>query len=619
MNRNNQMQKSKKRKSKGKKNKLHDNNNNNNNNLYDNDPYEPSRDIRGRGLIIINKKLTQEILPSIISETSIPNLFYYMDKATAIQYNVEILSNNGQCDIRILNYDFHDKQTGQNVYCIATKIPKDKNRDYEWRMEDKIYTANDLKQQRLDIPKSARNNNLRFKNATKNSKVILDKIINSKHFNILRDTEWHKIRVFDKNNNKLRLTLSLTKLEFINRVKTFIKRNATELKIVPVVMFYGKTFEIEYILMVEIHEESKSYIGIGIKYNDNKDLMFINGLHLDLLKIKQQHQLINPSHKCHCFDQCASNSFITDLIIGNPTELSKAMRNCKEINTMKKTIQKLKNNEKEYCKQSKAQNLRIHDLEDTIQRLKEQISRGQMGQIGGRLTANNNYHNNYPSPSSSTANSTHSSETGVPTIPTGSAPLLNAMNLNATIQQQQHFINNNMLNINNKMVNIQQTTQQQQQQQAIIPQYMLSQPLQQTIQQTIPTTTTLNYPTTYNPLFNNINTINNISNISNINAINNTAANWSLIGGVGVGVAGNNNNITNPASITNMALATNNNQQQIALPTTFNINGTIINNNNVNNVQINNNLNPMNAFANNTNNNNNNSNNGNNNNNNNLL
>eukprot|EP00485_Elphidium_margaritaceum_P004285 CAMPEP_0202695910 /NCGR_PEP_ID=MMETSP1385-20130828/9340_1 /ASSEMBLY_ACC=CAM_ASM_000861 /TAXON_ID=933848 /ORGANISM="Elphidium margaritaceum" /LENGTH=896 /DNA_ID=CAMNT_0049351991 /DNA_START=13 /DNA_END=2703 /DNA_ORIENTATION=+ len=335
--------------------------------------YEPHDSLlRGQGMIIISKQLTSKILPSRVRLTNNANMFYFMDKWTAIQcYHQHIVCHD---PVLVLNYDFRDATSNDFLYCVARKIDPSANRNFSYRMDDRLYTAVELAQSGFSVPLSSRLNNAMFVHLEQNlAHARRAFLYNLAH--LIQYTEWHKLRVYDCNSNKRRITLSMTKLELRHTLQTFARNESKRVAgaVIPVVMFAGVSYKISYVWMVAIDEQYgvPSFIGIGFDY-DAEHRVNITALHLDIRKLQQQHQLIHPEHECQCFEGC-DTSMITDLVIGNPTELTKAMRSNRDVQSMQQTIHNLLG----------SKNRTIQELQERCQQLQARVYAQTMHNGGG--------------------------------------------------------------------------------------------------------------------------------------------------------------------------------------------------------------------------------------------
>ena len=111
-----------------------------------NPTYDPPSTIRARGNIRIPRAITEKVIPSKIDVKCFSNLYSYLDKLTALQWNEQDDHKYDIGDKKVLDYDFHDKQTGESLYCLIKRIdetvPTSKN--YKWIMDKALYNQSEL-------------------------------------------------------------------------------------------------------------------------------------------------------------------------------------------------------------------------------------------------------------------------------------------------------------------------------------------------------------------------------------------------------------------------------------------------------------------------------------------
>ena len=337
--------------------------------------FEPHPLSRAKGNIMISDKMIDKIIGNkTIEGEYILNKRRYIDLTTAITqwYKQKQIDWNGK-KIKIINYDFHEKDTNEILYCVLLRKSYSnsneqitQNRKYgEWTMIEALFTEKQLRQQygilcdKL-LPKSPRiyskelpssYNFISYKN--NKDKILNDLMMNpSKIEKIIYETKWTKKQIKCRKDSRRRMTLSLDKLEFQNRIKQHCLNN--DINLIPILMFNNNKnndeYWIEYIWIIRIDDILKTDIGISLIYNSDKSQLKVNGIHLVKEWMINQHQLISPKHnmKCICFDNFTSN--ITNLSIGNPDDHLNKMK------ALKKSNQELK------IKNDKLQK-RINELE----------------------------------------------------------------------------------------------------------------------------------------------------------------------------------------------------------------------------------------------------------------
>lgn len=297
--------------------------------------YHPPKQLRAQGNIQISKSLTDTIIPQRIAE-DIKEVYQYMDKITAINCfeNDMDLDLDANAAILVFNYGFHDRDTQQLLYTVAEKqdITNNKSRGYKWKMVNDLFTAQQLEQlyqvPANGLPKLFRACS-RFACSVQNDETLIRQHLQSAQFvhTLIQKVQWHKTEVFHRVNNKRRMTLSLTKPEFMQRMTDCVKMERQEastaaqqedgIQLIPILLFNNveNTYLIEYVWIV--HLEPGIDIGISFKYNATNGVR-VTGIHLDGEYIKAQHQLIYPNHTLSSLESFTSN--ITNLAIGNPDD-----------------------------------------------------------------------------------------------------------------------------------------------------------------------------------------------------------------------------------------------------------------------------------------------------------
>ena len=298
--------------------------------------YEPGAIYRAQGNLQISKNLTEIIIPNKICEY-IDDIYRYMDKITAIHCydnNIKLLNidgDNNRLDdnnIMIINYGFHDKENSNKIlYCIAEKqdTSNGKARGYKWRLINRLFTDIQIKNEynissKELLPKSFRNK-LSFKLLLKQEIKIKKLLFCDKDcFDMIQNCNWHRLDIYNRINNKRRMTLSMTKPEFIKCITDYYTKicNHNLINLIPILLFDNdeNKYLIEFIWIINI--ENNINIGIGLRYDSINNRLKVGGIHLDSQYIRNQHQLIDPYHNCHCLDSFQTN--ISDLKIGNPDD-----------------------------------------------------------------------------------------------------------------------------------------------------------------------------------------------------------------------------------------------------------------------------------------------------------
>ena len=289
--------------------------------------YEPNNKYRAKGNIKIEAIFTREIIPKRI-EQKISNIFHFMDKYTAIIFGDGQYVDLG--DVKIMNYGFKEKTTLQPLYCILRK-------HFEtnwviWKMENELFTKDRLQKEfdcqtvpicpRDLFPKKQVNYHL---NKIKSQFSRNPKIIEQ----IAKYTAWHKLPIKARTYNKKRITLAMTKEEFIDNLTQFVNtknndnnnNNNNKYNFIPILTFNSESnkYRIELVWIVRI--DNGTDVGIALTLNNENETLHVCGIHLDETYIHNQHELCcnkleENEFKCNCMDLWQSR--INMLTIGNP-------------------------------------------------------------------------------------------------------------------------------------------------------------------------------------------------------------------------------------------------------------------------------------------------------------
>eukprot|EP01084_Bolivina_argentea_P255401 429557_1 len=286
--------------------------------------------------IQIPRKLTDKVIPNKVNgwnnklkyigkkKIGPSHLFNYMHKSMLV--NGSYVGNE---KIKIINFDFYDKDTGKCLYCIM-EIQGPNAKNYKWKLHNKLYNAFECKTFMNILPISPRNNKI--------FQIQLQQVLNalrqwnvSKKFNKIK---WNKVNSYYRQAGDERTTLSLKNEKFKRYFSVFVRNRHDEcddINIFPILMFNNSNkYWIEYVFIVEI---KGSNIGISFGYNAKKGIIEVTGIHLDKNSLYVQHKLALPNHKCHCLDNFISN--YSDIKIG-------------EFNEEKDKIKQLKTQLKQY-------------------------------------------------------------------------------------------------------------------------------------------------------------------------------------------------------------------------------------------------------------------------------
>eukprot|EP01083_Nonionella_stella_P051049 135562_1 len=269
---------------------------------YNPDPFSTKRSVR------MPKKLTQVVIPECVKEL-IADAYDFITKITAMvllslsqkEYDDYVVDVG---DHMILNYGFHDRNTGEVLYLVAVK-----GCNNVYTLGDVLYTKRALcdiyQLHHHQLPKSWHQQN--------DMKHMMNQVNygfnETFRLSYLCSVQWHRLPIFRVMNNKQRITFSITKPEFIECLKNWWRMNKN-CTLIPIIMFNGNGYRVEYVQIVRIRDG----IDIGVSYVYRNGFQ-ATGIHLNKAHLLRQHQLADPHHKCHCLD--GFESIIDDLHIGN--------------------------------------------------------------------------------------------------------------------------------------------------------------------------------------------------------------------------------------------------------------------------------------------------------------
>jgi len=291
--------------------------------------YDPPALFRAQSNIQIQRAFTENVVPNRIRE-EFTDLYQYMDKAVAFNHvhidnddddecNEDQKNDDEEEEVKMVDLDFHDRVTGERLYGV---VKPHRHKGFRWRMEPRLYTANELNTTYHISPNDSP--------PLFSRPVVIDEHqqqIRTRLHEPLGRTKWSKVKIFapqrDK-NTKQRMTLSVIKQVFVRTLTECVTRLQREkqLNLIPIVMFSGNAKEnrhwVEYVQIVRFCGNVD--IGVSFVYDEEKDAVFVSGIHLDRDAILRQHELLLPGHgkECRCLDGFVSN--ISDLKIGNLDE-----------------------------------------------------------------------------------------------------------------------------------------------------------------------------------------------------------------------------------------------------------------------------------------------------------
>eukprot|EP01084_Bolivina_argentea_P148348 259386_1 len=286
-------------------------------------------DPTGPGRVTISRELTTKLIPKLIGKNCI-NVYNFMNQSLAIQKNKIIFANT----IGIINFDFYDKKTNEPLFCVIKQQHLNSKKLHKWYMIEKLFTKHQLQKEfnitTDQLPKSIRSNN-NFKKQLQN----ITNISLCKHMkNIIQNTNWNKIPVYKRVNNREILKLFLTKSEFKNKLHKYNNQNIPT-PLLPILRINpnNNQYWIQHIWITKIRDNIS--IGISLQMNVISSKLEVRGIYVDKIYISNMHQLATP-HNCMCLDNFICN--INDLAIGNVHDDKNTIKNLKRENNKLKHL-----------------------------------------------------------------------------------------------------------------------------------------------------------------------------------------------------------------------------------------------------------------------------------------
>eukprot|EP01084_Bolivina_argentea_P001156 2117_1 len=239
--------------------------------------YSPNVQFKAQNFLKISRDLTQFIIPNRVGET-IADIFQFINKSTAMAHHCHnALSLNtghdGSTASIIYNYGFHDKETGETLYCIADRIAGNYN---QYRMRNTLYTTQDITYV-VHPPKSSRR-------CYPFEMQMVENILASSMADIVCKTKWNRVGVFNvthnthctKQYNKQRLTLFITKQVLMAAIQRFVCDTSSKIQLIPMAMFDedGCAYRVEYVHVIAIRDND---IGISYCYDRCNDRVEVSG------------------------------------------------------------------------------------------------------------------------------------------------------------------------------------------------------------------------------------------------------------------------------------------------------------------------------------------------------
>jgi len=355
--------------------------------------YYPTSAFRAQGNIQIAKQLTEQIIPERIAEV-IPSVYAFMDKSTALAIRSALRVQHNGTRLLVLNYGFHDERSGEALFCVAAQQDRSAtaSRGYALRMLNELFDADELCSRfAIDAqhaPKSFRETPI-FAEKLRHGNAIQRALLSEEERRrIIEETPWHKIAIFNKVNNKRRMTLSVTKPEFQREMTAQLggMGMGMDMQLMPMVMFAsaetqsqsqsesGCEFWVEHVLLVALDEA----VDVGVAFVVEAERVRVSGIHLDGEFMRLNYEVLFPGQPCAALSGFASA--INYLSIGNPDDA------LNKIKYYQQQIQEL--SEKLHQKTAKAkQQAKQQALQQQQQQLYQQQQQQQQQQVCAQVCA----------------------------------------------------------------------------------------------------------------------------------------------------------------------------------------------------------------------------------------
>ena len=282
--------------------------------------YLPPRSLRATGNLRIQRQITKRIIPKRVDVSYIKNLYSYLDKLTALQWNEDDEKYNIG-DMKVMDYDLYDKETKQDeekLYCIIRRLDESLplSRKYKWTMDKQLYNNSQL--QAMGVTRIPKLRSTQCIISMAKDKLKMDEIIRRKLNTKIQSISLSKINIYNKQN--VRKNEGMQWVLSAKQFKEYCQNNKNWESIL-IVMSYEKNLAkcIEYLIIIPTPSD-KCDIGISVKKNSKSDSLHITGLHIDKNAILEQHHLAMPykhNQECNCLDSWNDASNIRYLKIGD--------------------------------------------------------------------------------------------------------------------------------------------------------------------------------------------------------------------------------------------------------------------------------------------------------------
>ena len=282
--------------------------------------YDPPISQTARGNIVIHRQITTKLIPGRVDVKCIKDLYSYLDKLTALQWNKDDDYKHDVGDIKVMDYDLYEEKTKEKVYCLIKRQDESikSSRKYKWIMDKILYNKAQL--QAMGITRLPLLRSIQFIASLGQNKSNIDEMMKRDINAKIQSIAFCKIDIYNKQrvkkNDGLKWVLSAKKF------REYCENNRNWESIL-IVMSYQNNQNmakcIEYLSIIKT-ESGKCDIGVSVKHKKANDSLFITGLHIDKQAILEQHQLAMPykhNQNCKCLDSWDDTSNITHLVIGD--------------------------------------------------------------------------------------------------------------------------------------------------------------------------------------------------------------------------------------------------------------------------------------------------------------
>eukprot|EP01084_Bolivina_argentea_P000916 1673_1 len=279
-------------------------------------------------------KVSRDVCNAISNQINenVVHLYSHIIKSTTLNENNEFMIQNDKT-IRIFNCGFHHKITNETLYLVAEPYNQF---NYQWKIMKNMFTANDIMNQfniTADKLPNSYESNSDIKIQLSKQKDIINFIETPQFYKfVTNSTPWikrDKIPIYNIKNNKNRITLSLSKQQFLKQVNNAVSNTSFNgNNVIPILMKNNNDNDhhVEYVQIVNIQPGCD--IGIAYIFDENKQIK-VAGIHIDAEFIRSQYELLFPGNKCDILDHFTC--VYDHLTIGNPDLYKNGMERYEKI------------------------------------------------------------------------------------------------------------------------------------------------------------------------------------------------------------------------------------------------------------------------------------------------